>query len=114
MVKERAYKLKSPDKWKGKEPYKGGRMVWMSPDAYLSRVPPLLNTPSDTKLIEQKHRKLAAGEKMKPLAIYSNGMPNGRHRATAAKALGIKRVPVLVGGKEPPKFNGKLAVKGVK
>ena len=114
MTGKPVYRLKNPDKWAGKPPYAGGKMTWMSPDAFLSQVPPLLHTETDKELIAKHHRRLAEGKKMKPLAIYSSGMPNGRHRATAAKALGITRIPVLVGGKEPAKYNGKLSVKGAK
>jgi len=105
------YQLKSADKWRKDPQYDDGRMTWMSPSAFLSRVPPLLDTQTDKQTIEKHQKRLEDGKKLKPLAIYANGKPNGRHRATAAEALGIKKVPVLVGGKEPPKYNGKLAVK---
>lgn len=108
------YPLKKPEKWRSDPQYDDGRMTYMSPDAFLSRVPPLLNTQTDKTLIEKHQKRMEDGKKLKPLAIYSNGKPNGRHRAIAAKAMGIARIPVLVGGKEPPKYNGKLAVKGGK
>ena len=106
-----SYKLKDEAKWRKDPQYDDGKLAWMSPSAYLSRVPALLHTVTDQKLIAKHTKKLEKGKKMKPLAIYSDGEPNGRHRAEAAKALGIKRIPVLVGGMAPTKYPGKLKVK---
>jgi ParB-like chromosome segregation protein Spo0J len=39
---------------------------------------------------------MQSGKTLDPLAIYKNGKEDGRHRAIAAKELGIKQVPVLV------------------
>lgn len=41
-------------------------------------------------------RHIQSGKKLDPLSIYHNGKEDGRHRAHAAKELGIKSVPVLI------------------
>jgi hypothetical protein len=40
------------------------------------------------------------GEKFDPVAIYPDGHPNGRHRAHAAKKLGIDKIPVVTWDKK--------------
>ena len=107
------YPLKAKSKWADDPQYSGGKLTWMTPAAYLSRVPKL-GSKKDAALIKKHVKRIKKGKKLKPLAIYSSGNPNGRHRATAAKELGISKVPVLVGGHEPAKYDGKLAVKGKK
>ena len=106
-----SYPLKKEAKWRKDPQYDDGKLTWMAPSAFLSRVPPLLHTVTDQELIAKHVKKLGKGKKMKPLAIYADGEPNGRHRAEAAKELGIKRVPVLVGGAAPAKYPGKLKVR---
>lgn len=105
-----AYHLKPEAKWRKNPQYDDGKLTWMTPQAYLSRTPPL-GSKKDSKLIAKHKKQLEKGKKMKPLAIYQDGEPNGRHRAEAAKELGIKRVPVLLGGMAPAKYPGKLKVK---
>jgi hypothetical protein len=104
-----SYPLKKEAKWRKDPQYDDGKLTWMTPSAFLSRVPPL--DEADKKLVKKHKKQLKKGEKMKPLAIYADGEPNGRHRAEAAKELGIKRVPVLVGGAAPAKYPGKLKVR---
>ena len=108
------YPLKDASKWRDDPQYNDGKLTWMSPDAFLSRVPALTGTVNDKKQIKKHISKIENGKKLKPLAIYADGAPNGRHRAVAARELGVKRVPVLLGGKAPMKYPGKLAVKGRK
>lgn len=107
----KTYPLKSEAKWRSDPQYDDGKLEWMAPAAYLARVPAVPGGKIDHKKIAKHKKRMENGDKLKPLAIYSNGAPNGRHRALAAAELGIKRVPVLVGGQEPAKYPGKLKVK---
>jgi len=72
----------------------------MSPDQYLKRVKHLEMDDHDEHLIHHFTKQMEKGEKFDPLAIYPDNHPNGRHRAHAAKKLGIKRVPVVTWPKE--------------
>jgi hypothetical protein len=73
----------------------GGKLTHMSPDEYLSRVKPLNMDHDDKHIIRHFKKQMEKGEKFDPLAIEKDGHPNGRHRAHAAKKLGIKSVPVV-------------------
>ena len=67
----------------------------MSPNEYLSDVKPLKGTRHDRHVIRHFEKQMEKGEKLDPVAIYPDGKPNGRHRAKAAKALGIDKIPVV-------------------
>jgi len=67
----------------------------VSPTSYLSKVSALPMNAHDRKKIEQLKREMHAGKKLEPLVIMANGAADGRHRAHAAKELGIKKVPVV-------------------
>jgi hypothetical protein len=76
----------------------------MSPDEYLRRVKHLNMDHEDHHLIHHFAKQMEKGEKFDPLAIYPDNHPNGRHRAHAAKKLGVKSIPVVVWPKH--KANG--------
>ena len=67
----------------------------VSPTSYLSKVSALPMNAHDRKKIEQLKREMHADKKLEPLMIMANGAADGRHRAHAAKELGIKKVPVV-------------------
>lgn len=66
----------------------------MPPQEFLDQARPLKGTAEDKKIIQEFKKDIKKGEKLDPLALYKSGKENGRHRATAAKELGIKKVPV--------------------
>lgn len=73
----------------------GGRMVYMTPDEYLAQVRPLAIDEVARENIDLLKQHILEGKTLDPLAIYKNGKEDGRHRAIAAKELGIAEVPVL-------------------
>lgn len=85
------------DEWYGDADYKarGAPMIEMSPDDYLSQVRPLDIDESSRDNIDDLKNHIQSGGKLDPLAIYADGKEDGRHRAHAAKELGIDKVPVI-------------------
>lgn len=74
---------------------KTGRVAVMSPQQYLHHANRLPNTKEDNLLIDAFKERMQKGEKFKALKLLGNNRADGRHRATAAEELGIKKVPVL-------------------
>lgn len=77
-----------------------GKIVWMSPDKFLSLVHPLMDIDKhSSKNLEDRMKK---GQPIDFLVLVVDADENkvtgheGRHRATIAKKLGIEKVPVLV------------------
>jgi hypothetical protein len=73
----------------------GGKMQWMSPDKFLEQSEKMQMDKGDKKSIKKFKKKMEKGKKLNPLALYPSGGQDGRHRATAAEKLGIKKVPVI-------------------
>jgi hypothetical protein len=73
----------------------GGKLSQMSPDEFLKKSKPLNMDHDDKHIIHHFKKKLEHGHKLDPLALYSGGGQDGRHRAYAAKQLGINKVPVI-------------------
>ena len=92
------YPLASIDLWYGDSDYKarGGKMIKMSPEKYLSLVRPLDIDDASRDNIDDLKRHIQSGKQLDPLAIYKSGKEDGRHRAYASKELGIKEVPVII------------------
>jgi hypothetical protein len=88
---------KDKDGWYSDGDYeaRGGKMTHMHPDEYLKKVRPLKIDDSSRENIEDLKNHIKAGRKLDPLKIYADGKEDGRHRAHAAKELGIKKVPVV-------------------
>ena len=84
-----------------KKAYRNVKLVWLSPSEFLRRTRFVEHheNVSKTKL-ENLQRKLMKGVPLDPLQIvyYKNRIwgIQGRHRALVSKALGIKKVPVLL------------------
>lgn len=95
---EGEYPLEDWNDWEGDRQYKeqGAKIVSMTPEEYLSRVRPLTMDPESEENIDLLVAHVKAGGRLDPLKIYANGKEDGRHRAYAAQALGIKRVPVVL------------------
>src|SRR6056297_265603 len=92
------YPVAPHDEWYGDRQYReqGAQMKMMSPDQYLSRVRPLRLDDESEENIEDLMNHIRSGRTLDPLKIYPDGKEDGRHRAYAAKRLGIKRVPVII------------------
>jgi hypothetical protein len=76
----------------------GGQITAMSPDEYISKVRPLDIDEVSRENIDLLKQHIQEGKKLDPLAIFKNGKEDGRHRAWAAKELGISSVPVIQWG----------------
>ena len=73
----------------------GGKLSQMSPDEFLKKSKPLNMDHDDKHIIHHFKKKLEHGHKLDPVALYSGGGQDGRHRAHAAKQLGINKIPVI-------------------
>lgn len=96
----RQYPMASREEWYGNMNYAdhGGKIVMMSPEDYLARVRPLEIDDASRDNIDDLKNHIESGRTLDPLAIYHDGKEDGRHRAYAAKELGIAKVPVIVFG----------------
>lgn len=92
------YPIASRDDWYGDLQYKqaGAKMVMMSPDKYIAKVRPLSMDDESVENIDILAQHMLDGNTLDPLKIYPDGKEDGRHRAYAAKKLGIAKVPVIV------------------
>jgi acyl-CoA thioesterase FadM len=75
--------------------HSGGHMTWMSPDSFLNKAEEMRGDSDDKKAIKHFEKRIEEGDKLNPLALYPKGGQDGRHRATAAKHEGIKKIPVV-------------------
>lgn len=92
---------------------KVGRVVLMSPDEYIRQAAKLREVPTTyeeelrgvaDQLVREYVERVCKGEKMPLLLLDTTTQAqDGRHRAIAAKCLGLAKVPVLVvkKGREP-------------
>jgi hypothetical protein len=95
------YPIADRSEWYGDANYKntGGRIVQMTPDEFLSQVRPLEIDDYSRENIDILKAHIQSGKTLDPLQISSKGKEDGRHRAYAAKELGITSVPVIVWNK---------------
>lgn len=100
----REYPLAPRGEWWGDANFEdtGGTMKMMTPDEFLARGRPLKIDEVSRGNIDDLKRHIEEGKTLDPLSLYSNGREDGRHRANAAKELGIEQVPVLEWPKEQP------------
>lgn len=91
------YPLRDHTDWEEAHDYEksGGKLHYESPDKYLENTEPLDMGTKDKRVIQHFEKQMEHGEKMDPVAVLPDGHPNGRHRAHAAKKLGIKKIPVV-------------------
>lgn len=94
----RQYPIAPRGEWHGDANFEatGGRMGSMTPDEFLARARPLKIDELSRENIDLLKQHMQEGKTLDPLAIYKNGKEDGRHRAHAAKELGIEQVPVLL------------------
>lgn len=92
------YPTEHPSKWYSDSDYKktGGKITHMHPDEYLKKVRPLDIDDSSRDNIDDLKNHIKSGKKLDPVKIYASGKEDGRHRAHAAKELGIKKIPVII------------------
>ena len=92
-----AYPLADRQNWTAARHYDehGGKLTHMSPDQFLHRSRHLDIDGPTRDSIDRFKAHMARGHHMNPLQLLANGLEDGRHRATAAKELGIKSVPVV-------------------
>ena len=97
-LKEAKYPLADFDTWYGNRQYKeqGGKMVYMTPDEYLSKVRALELDDISMDNVDDLVNHIQTSRSLDPLVIYPDGKEDGRHRAYAAKKLGIDSVPVII------------------
>ena len=99
LIEQRRYPLadRERDGWYGNGNYEqsGGHLIWMSPDEYLAQVRPLKIDDISRENIDDLKQHMLQGRPLDPLVIYADGKEDGRHRANAAKELGISKVPVI-------------------
>jgi hypothetical protein len=93
----RKYPMAPRGEWYGDANYAntGGRMTTMSPDDFLKQSRPLTIDEVSRENIDLLKQHIEGGKTLDPLALYKNMLEDGRHRANAAKELGIEQVPVL-------------------
>lgn len=91
------FPMEQKGKWWANEDFeqRGGRISTMSPDQFLSQVRPLEVDDASRDNIDDLKNMMQSGRKLDPLAIYADGKEDGRHRAIAAKELGITSIPVI-------------------
>ena len=91
------YPLADRGEWYADADYeaRGARMVNMTPDEYLAQVRPLTIDEESRENIDLLKAHMQEGKTLDPVAIYPDGSEDGRHRAHAAKELGIEQIPVL-------------------
>ncbi len=99
---QKPYPLEDIGRWYGDADYKsrGGELVYMTPDEFLSKAKPLKMDEDTKENIDDLVSHIEEGRKLDPLTLYSTDKTDvrssdGRHRAYAAKELNINSVPVV-------------------
>jgi len=91
------YPMAPRSEWHGEANFEttGGRMGTMTPDEFLAEARPLKIDEVSRENIDILKQHMLDGKTLDPLQLYPGGKEDGRHRAIAAKELGIKEVPVI-------------------
>ncbi len=94
------YPLAPRSEWSGEADFedRGGRIVDMAPDEFLEEAAPLTIDDISRENIDDLKRHIREGRRLDPLNLYEGATvrdSDGRHRAIAARELGIKKVPVI-------------------
>lgn len=94
------YPLAPRDEWYGEADYhqRGGRIVEMTPDEFLADAARLTIDDVARENIDDLKRHIVAGLQLDPLNLFEGTTvrdSDGRHRAIAARELGIEKVPVV-------------------
>lgn len=94
------YPMEPHGGWYVDEDYlaRGGRLVGVSPSQYLAEVRPLHLDEESIENIDLLKERMQLGLGLGPLALYADGNEDGRHRAHAARELGVELLPVIAFG----------------
>jgi len=95
--------MKLPEYFKDKKNRKF-KIEWMSPDDYIQKVQDLFGSNPqsmehrlDQKLVQKYIEDMQNGDRFPMLYLdYARKGQEGHHRATAAKALGADKIPVMI------------------
>lgn len=100
------YPMAPKSEWYGDANYEqtGGKIEMMSPDEFLAKARPLQVDETSRENIDDLKKHIQSGKTLDPLQFSPAGKEDGRHRAIAAKELGIDQVPVITWPKSGPKF----------
>ncbi|MGI9250259.1 MAG: hypothetical protein ACR2PR_03570 [Pseudohongiellaceae bacterium] len=95
-----AYPMADRGEWYGEADYetRGGRLVGMTPDEFLDSAAPLEIDDVARDNIDDLKNHMESGRTIDPLTLYTGKRArdsDGRHRAIAAKELGMDTVPVV-------------------
>ncbi len=97
-----SYPIAPRDEWLSGADFeaRGGQLNEMTPDEFLERAAPLEIDEVSRENIDDLKAHIQIGGKLDPLEIFSDDKSetrntDGRHRAIAAKELGIESIPVL-------------------
>lgn len=93
------YPLADINEWYGDANFQNenGTILSMTPDEYIDQVKSIDPDEELTREnIDDLKQHIKDGNTIDPLVIYSDGKEDGRHRAYAAKELGIEEVPVIM------------------
>lgn len=74
---------------------RGARLAAVTPALYIAKVRPLVMDDMSRDVIDQLKERILGGLDLDPVAVYSDGSEDGRHRAHAARELGVQAIPVL-------------------
>ena len=95
-VPETVYPLAKPaERWTNTTGQNDHLLQTMTPDEFLNKGRPLKIDAESRETIDGLKQHIEQGKPLDPLELHTNGKEDGRHRAIAAKELGIKEVPVL-------------------
>ena len=110
---DRKYPIAPRSEWYGNANYEatGGHIGHMSPEEFLSRVRPLKIDDVSRDNIDDLKNHIRSERTLDPLSIDHDGKEDGRHRAHAAKELGIKSVPVLMWPRQARAEGGQVTEK---
>lgn len=96
------YPMANRGEWYGESNYKAqnGELIELTPDEFLSLAKPLEIDEDARDNIDDLKNHIESGRTLDPLTLYEIDTNNvkasdGRHRAIAAKELGIEKVPVV-------------------
>jgi hypothetical protein len=94
----KAYPMRPHKDWREHKdyPHTGGKIVHMTPDEFIKKANQLHMDNDDHELVDHFQKHIEDGKQLDPLALYPDGHQDGRHRAHAAKKLGIRKIPVII------------------